>query len=111
MSHDQTRRSTHQQYDALPDDFDEGIADHEPWPGRLPTSSRRYDRTLVPSPGRAIVPAYHRQQVPPSPIPARRSAGPSSGGQPNGQATASARRRRRGLFRAIRYCGLGLACW
>ena len=40
MSNDR-RRSTYHQYDALPDDFNDEGEDDEPWPGRLPTSSRR----------------------------------------------------------------------
>ncbi|HEY6542065.1 MAG TPA: hypothetical protein VIZ18_14070 [Ktedonobacteraceae bacterium] len=109
MSDDRSRRSTSRQYsDALPDDFDAGIA-NEPWPGRLPSSSRRYDRSVVPSSNRSIITMHPNKPVPRSAIPPRRSALPSAGGRPTREAVPEARRRR-GFFRAhpLLWLGVGM---
>lgn len=109
MSDDRSHHSTHRQYHAaLPDDFsDDGIAE-DPWPGRLPSSSRRYDRSVAPSSNRSIITMHPNKPVSRSSIPARRSALPSAGGRPSGETTSPARRR--GLFRAhpLMWLGVGM---
>lgn len=109
MSHDRNRRHTRHQYDALPDECDDESGVDEPWPGRLPTSSRRYDwLPSVPS-NRAIITVHPNQPVPRAPIPARRSALSPAGGRPGGEADAPPTRRR-GLLRAhpLLWLGVGM---
>ena len=108
MSDNRSRRSTRSRYDALPDDGDSEVAD-EPWPGRLPSSSRRYDRSMAPVRDRAIITMHPDKPVPRSAIPPRRSALPSSSGRLTAESITPARRRR-GFFRAhpLLWLGIGM---
>ena len=106
MSDDRSCRSTHRQYhQALPDDLH--TADDEPWPGRLPSSSRRYDRSVAPAQDRAIITMHPNKPVPRSAIPPRRSAMPPAERRQTEDTLDPARRRRRGLFRAHPLLWLG----
>ena len=108
MSNEQTRRSTRQRYpDALPDDLDGAVAE-EPW--RLPSSSRRYDLSMVPAHDHSIISLHPNKPVPRSAIPPRRSAQVPAGGRPTWEAVAPPARRRRGLVRAhpLLWLGVGM---
>ena len=102
------------EYHPRPDDEDameDEMEYDDPWPGRLPTSSRRYDRAVAPSSsGRPIVPTYHRQQVLPAPIPARRSAMQTVARRRQTEDTVAPAHRRRGFFRAhpLLWLGFGM---
>ena len=57
------------------DGMQDEIEYDDPWPGRLPSSSRRYDRLpSVPAQDRTIITMHPNKPVPRSAIPARRSA-------------------------------------
>jgi hypothetical protein len=109
MSDDLSRRAMQRQYQqALPDDLDTEV--DEPWPGRLPSSIRRYDRTLAPMRDREIITMHPNKPVPRSAIPPRRSAMQPAERRQTEDTTAPARRRRRGLFRAhpLLWLGVGM---
>jgi hypothetical protein len=79
------------------------------WPGRLPSSSRRYDRAVVPAHDRSIITMHPNKPVPRSAIPPRRSAQTAAGRRQTEEAVPSARRRR-GLFHAhpLLWLGVGM---
>ena len=86
------------------------VDDDDQWPGRLPSSSRRYDRAMTPAHDRAVVSFHPNQPIRRSAIPARRSAQQTGGRRQTEEAPPPARPRRRGLFRAhpLLWLGVGM---
>lgn len=97
---------------ATPDDGSEDEVEYDdPWPTRLPSSSRRYDRVPTASSSRPVVTMHPNRQVPRAAIPARRSAmQPTGGWRQTEESTAPAPARRRSLFRAhpVLWLGVGM---
>src|SRR5260370_22507151 len=86
-------RANRQDYTADVTDQDEGGYDGQ-WPGRLPSSSRRY---RLPSTQRDTSYTLHPKQVQRLPIPARQSARPPAGRATQEQRPTPPRRRSEAL--------------
>ncbi len=100
-------RVNRQDYSADVADEHEGQGYDEQWPGRPPSSSRRY---RLPSTQGDTSYSLHPTQVQHRPIPARRSALPPPAGRTTEERAAPPRKRSGGLFRShpLLWVGCGM---
>ena len=104
-----------EQHSRPADDDEEAMQDEReydaPWPGRLPSSSRRYDRLpSVSARDRSIITMHPNKSVPRAAIPARRSAIQPTASRRQTEDTQAPARRPRGFLRAhpLLWLGVGM---
>jgi hypothetical protein len=102
MSDEQRRRSRADDAGATEGEYD------EPWPTRLPSSSRRYSLPTTTQGNTTIT--MHPDRVQRRPVPARRSAVPPAGWQTEEAAAPPRRKSSRGLFHShpLLWVGFGM---
>ena len=101
------------EYHPRPDDEDamqDEVEYDDQWPGRLPSSSRRYDRAVAPAQDHPIITMHPHKAVPRSAIPARRSAHTTASRRQTEDTVPPARRPRRGFFHThpLLWLGVGM---